>query len=41
MVANIADNIPNSLPNYNIKVVYGWSDSTVVLHWLQGSGSYK
>ena len=41
MVANLAENIRTSLPNHNIREVHGWSDSTVVLHWLQGNGSYK
>ena len=41
MVANLAENIRTSLQNHNIREVYGWSDSTVVLHWLQGNESYK
>ena len=41
MVANLANNIQNSLPKYNIRENYGWPDSTVALHWLQGSESYK
>ena len=41
MVENLANNIRNSLPNYNIRKVYGLSDSTVVLQWLQGNGSYE
>ena len=36
MVANLADNIQNSLPNYNIREVYGWPYSTV-----EGSESNK
>ena len=40
MVANLANNIQNSLPNYNIREVYGWSDTAVVLHWLHGNESY-
>ena len=39
MVANLAENIWTSLPNHNIRKVHGLSDSTVVLHWLQGNGS--
>ena len=38
MAANLAHNIWNSLPNYNIR---WWSDSTVVSHWLQSNESYK
>ena len=41
MVANLANNMQNSLPNYNIREVYEWSDRTVVLHWLQGNRTYK
>ena len=41
MVANLAENIRRSLPNHNIREVHGWSDSTVVLYWMQGNGSYK
>ena len=40
MAANLANNIQNSLPNYNIREVYGWSDTAVVLHWLHGNESY-
>ena len=36
MVANLADNVQNSLPNYNIREVYLWSYSTV-----EGSESNK
>ena len=41
MVANLAENIRTYLPNHNIREVHGWSDSTVVLHWLRDSGCYK
>ena len=41
IVANLVNNIRNSWQNYNIRKAYGWSDSTIVLHWLQGNGSYK
>ena len=41
MVANLANNIQNSLPKYNLRENYGLPDSTVDLHWLQGSESYK
>ena len=41
MVTNLAKNIQISLPNYNIKDVYGWSVNMVVLRWLQGNESYK
>lgn len=41
IVANLADNIGSYLPNYSIREVYGWLNSTVVLDWLQCNGSYK
>ena len=41
MVANLSSNIQNSLSHLKITAVHGWSDSTVVLHWLQGNGTYK
>ena len=42
MVTNLANNIRNSWPKFNIREVYGWSDSTVVLFWLvmEVSSSY-
>ena len=40
-VANLAESIRASLPNCNIREFHGLSDSTVVLHCLQGNGSYK
>ena len=41
MVANLSSNIQNSLSHLKITAVHGWSDSTVVLYWLQGNGTYK
>ena len=41
MVENLAENIRTSLPSQNIREVHGWSDSAVILHWLQGNRSYK
>lgn len=41
IVENLANNIGNSFPNYNIGEVYRWSDSTVVLDWLESNESYK
>ena len=40
-VANLAEKIRTSSPNHNIRDVHGWSDTTVVLLWLQSNGSYK
>ena len=41
MVVNLENNIRYSWQTGNIGEVYGWSDSRVDLHWLQGNGSYK
>ncbi|XP_068757909.1 uncharacterized protein [Montipora capricornis] len=41
MAANLADNVRTALEGYPITSVYGWSDSTVALHWIKGGGSYK
>ena len=40
-VASLVGNIRNSLPNHNIREVYGWSDGIIVLHGLQGNRSFK
>ena len=39
MVENLADNIKTTLTNLTIRNVFGWTDSTVVLHWLVGNGN--
>ena len=41
MASNLAENIKSTLTNYNIRDIHGWTDSTVVLHWLKGKGDYK
>ena len=41
MAANPATNIKAALKDLNIRSVTGWTDSTVVLHWLRGKGNYK
>ena len=41
MVANLAKKVGKPSPNNNIRKVYGWSVSTVVLQGLQSNGSYK
>ena len=41
MAANLATNIKAALENLNIRSATGWTDSTVVLHWLRDQGSYK
>ena len=41
MAANLATKIKAALKDLNIRSVTGWTDSTVVLHWLRDQGSYK
>ena len=41
MAANLADNMKTALANLNIRNVFGWTDSTAVLHWLEKSGNYN
>ena len=41
VAANLVDNVRTVLEGYPIKAVHGWLDSTVALHWIKGSGSYK
>ena len=41
MAANLADNIKTSFTNLNIRNVFGWTNSTVVLHWLEKNGNYN
>ena len=35
------DNVRNALEGYAVRSVFGWTDSTVVLHWIAGQGNYK
>ena len=39
MAANIVDNVRRALEEYVVWSVYGWTDSTVVLHWIAGQGA--
>ena len=41
IAANLATNIKAALKYLNIRLVTGWTDSTVVLHWLRDQGSCK
>ena len=41
MACNLISNVKSSLKNQNAKSVTGWTDSTVVLYWLKGQGSYN
>lgn len=41
MAANLMENARSALKRYPVAECFGWSDSTVVLHWVRESGSYK
>ena len=40
MACNLISNVKPDLKNQNVRSVTGWTDSTVVLYWLNGQGSY-
>ena len=41
IVANLPENIANSLQSCKVTAVHGWNNSIVVLYWLKGSGTYE
>lgn len=41
MTSNLLDNTAKALTQYPISGIYGWTDSTVCLYWLQEKGKYK
>ena len=41
MTVNLAYNIKIALTNRNVRNVFGWTDSTVVFHWLEKNGNYN
>ena len=41
LVASLAENIQNSLTNFKITAVHGWSNSMVALRWIKGNSIYK
>ena len=41
MAANLLTNVRGALQDQPVSATYGWSDSTVVLHWLKGGGQYR
>ncbi|XP_057302719.1 uncharacterized protein LOC130636887 [Hydractinia symbiolongicarpus] len=41
MAANLMENVRSALKRYPVAECFGWSDSTVVLHWVRESASYK
>ena len=41
MKSNLIDNVAKALSRYPITGKFGWSDSSVALHWIRGRGKYK
>ena len=41
MTSNLIDNVAKALSRYPITGKFGWSDSSVALHWIRGRGKYK
>ena len=41
MGANLLENARSALKKYPIRYCYGWTDSSVVLHWLRKIDNYK
>ena len=41
MTSNLVDNVSKALKKYPITGKFGWTDSSVALHWIRGKGKYK
>ena len=41
IASNLIENVKPALKRCNIRSITGWTDSTVVLHWLNRQGLYK
>ena len=41
MAANLCKNIKDSLEEQPVRKFYGWTDSSVALHWTRGRRTYK
>ena len=41
MASNLIENVKAALKHCNIRSVTGWTDSIVILHWLNRQGLYK
>ena len=41
MTSKLVDNVPKALEKYPISEKFGWTDSSVALHWIRGNGKYK
>ena len=41
MASNLIENVKVALKHCNIRSITGWTDNTVILHWLNRQGLYK
>ena len=41
MVVNLLDNTLKALERYPVSKICAWTDSSVCLYWIRGSGEYK
>ena len=41
MAANLCQNLKSVLEGKPIQNIYGWTDSSVALHWIRGNGNCK
>lgn len=41
MAANLCENVKEALEGQSTRHFYGWTDSSVALHWVKGKGNYK
>jgi hypothetical protein len=41
MSSNLLHNVKEAMMGFLVTNVYGWLDSTVALHWINGNGDYK
>ena len=41
MAMNLVKNFQNALQNLPDPIIYGWLDSMVALHWINGEGQYR
>ena len=41
MACNLISNVKSALKNQNVRSATGWTDSIVVLYWLNRQGSYN
>ena len=41
MASNLVQNLKEAFSNYNVREIFGWTESTVIPHWPPGNGEYK